>query len=110
MVDDDTWPPKQPTSFTPLLLIHHQGDHTPEQVTAMAKLMYADDIDKVTSVTGGQCALKHTKFDGSAKLQRVLDTSKATKEIIEILAPLEEGKQSSFILIEGALALVRQYC
>ena len=36
MVDRDTWPPKQATSFTPLLLIYHQGDHTPEQVTEMA--------------------------------------------------------------------------
>ena len=85
---------------TPLLLIHHQGDHTPEQVTAMAELMYAGDIDKVASVTDGQGSIKHTKFDGYDKFQRVLDTSKATKEIIETLAPLEEGKQSSFILIE----------
>ena len=98
MVDDDTWPPKQPTSFTPLLLIHHQGDHTPEQVTAMAELMHAGDIDKVASVTGS----RHAKFDGHDKLHKVLDTSKATKEIGEILAPLEEGKQSCFILFEGA--------
>ena len=78
MVDDDTWPPKQPTSFTPLLLIHHQGDRTPEQVTAMAKLMHAGDI------------------------QKTLDTSKATKEIEEILSPLENSEEASFILIEGA--------
>ena len=89
IVDHDTWPPKQPKSFTPLLLIHHQGDHTPEQVTAMAELMYAG---KVASVTVDQFPVKRTK----------LHTSKATKEIGEILAPLEEGKQSCFILIEGA--------
>ena len=83
------WPPKQPKSFTPLLLIHHQGDHTPEQATAMAELMYAG---KVASVTTDQFPVKRTK----------LDTSKATTEIEEILAPLEEGKQSCFILIEGA--------
>ena len=98
MVDHDTWPPKQPTSFTPLLLIHHQGDHTPEQVTAMAELMHAGDIDKVTLVTGS----KRAKLDVHNKFHKVLDTSKATKEIGEILAPLEEGKQSCFILIEGA--------
>ena len=98
MVDHDTWPPKQPTSFTPLLLIHHQGDHTPEQVTAMAELMHAGDIDKVASVTGS----KRAKLDVHNKFHKVLDTSKATKEIGEILAPLEEGKQSCFILIEGA--------
>ena len=98
LVDDDTWPPKQPTSFTPLLLIHHQGDHTPEQVTAVAELMYTGDIDKVVSVTSAQCA----KLDGHDKSYKVLNTSKATKEIEDILAPLEEGKQSCFILIEGA--------
>ena len=102
MVDHDTWPPKQPKSFTPLLLIHHQGDHTPEQVTTMAELMYTGDIDKVASVAIDQRPVKRAKFDGNDKFQKVLDTSKATKEIGEILTPLEEGKQSCFILIEGA--------
>ena len=36
------------------------------------------------------------------RLHKVLDTSKATKEIEEILAPLEKSKESAFILIEGA--------
>ena len=101
IVDHDAWPPKQPTSFTPLLLIHHQGDHTPEQVKAMAKLMYTGDIDKVALVTSDQC-IKRAKLDSHNKFQKVLDTSKTTKEIVEILAPLQEGKQSCFILIEGA--------
>ena len=78
MVDDDTWPPEQPTSFTPLLLIHHQGNRTPAQVTAMAKLMHAGDI------------------------QKTFDTSKATKDIEEILFPLEKSEEASFVLIEGA--------
>ena len=102
MVDDDTWPPEQPKSFTPLLLIHHQGSHTAEQVTTMAELMHGGHIDKVALVTVDQRPVQHTKFDGNDKFQKVLDTSKATKEIVEILAPLEEGKQSCFILIEGA--------
>ena len=78
MVDDDTWPPEQPTSFTPLLLIHHQGNRTPAQVTTMAKLMHAGDI------------------------QKTFDTSKATKDIEEILFPLEKSEEASFVLIEGA--------
>ena len=92
IVDDDTWPPKQPKSFTPLLLIHHQGSYTAEQVTAMAKLMYGSNINKVASVC-------HASND---KIQKVLATSKATKEIREILASLEECKKPYFILIEGA--------
>ena len=99
MIDRNTWPPRQPTSFTPFLLIRHQGDHTPRQATAMARLMYAGDIDKVVSISSRQ----HAKLDGYDKFHEVSDTSKVTKEIQEILAPLEEeGKQSCFILIEGA--------
>ena len=93
MVDDNTWPPEQPTSFTPLLLIHYKGLRTPEQVTAMAELMSTGDIDKVASVTGKQSSMKYEKL---------FDASTATKEIKEILAPLEKRKESAFILIEGA--------
>ena len=99
MVDRDTWPPEQPKSFTPLLLIHHQGDHTPEQVTAMAELIHGGIIDKVAI---DQHSIKHARFDGHDKFQKVLATSKTTKEIVEILAPLEKDTQSCFILIEGA--------
>ena len=99
MVDDDTWPPEQLTSFTPLLLIHHQGDCTTEQVTAMAELMYTGEIGEVAVVTNDQHTLKHTSHE---KFHKGLDTSKATKEIREILAPLEKSKESTFILIEGA--------
>ena len=81
MVDHDTWPPVGTTSFTPLLLNRslylncYHDDKTLEKTIEMAELMYAGDIEKVPSVT---------------------------KEIVEILAPLEKGTQSCFILIEGA--------
>ena len=102
MVDDNTWPPEQPASFTPLLLIHSKGNRTPEEVTAMAKLMHAGDISKVASATGDHPAVKHARLDSHEKCQKVLDTSRATKEIKVILAPLVESKKASFILIEGA--------
>ena len=92
MVDDNTWPPEQPLSFTPLLLIYYKGSRTPKQITAMAELMSTGDIDKVASVTDEQSSVKREKSY----------TSTATKEIKEILAPLEESKKSAFILIEGA--------
>ena len=93
MVDDNTWPPGKQARFTPLLLIHHQGSCTPDQVTAMAEMMSTGDIDKVASVTDERSSVKY---------QKLLDTSKATKDIKEILAPLEKSKKSAFILIEGA--------
>ena len=100
MVDDDTWPPEQPTSFTPLLLVHYQGNRTLEQVTAMAELTYTGDIGKVALVTSESSIVKRDKRGGHEKFHKMFYTSKATKEIIEILAPLEN--KSAFILIEGA--------
>ena len=102
MVDDNTWPPEQPASFTPLLLIHYRGHRTPEQVTAMAELMYNGDIDEVALVTDDQSVVKRIKLENHEKVKKVLDTSRATKEINDILGPLEKGRESSFILIEGA--------
>ena len=102
MVDDDTWPPEQPTSFTPLLLIHCKGHRTSKEVTAMAELMHGGDIDKVAIVTGEQSAVEHTRVDGHEKFHKMSDNSRATKEIEEILAPLENNTKSAFILIEGA--------
>ena len=102
MVDDNTWPPEQPASFTPLLLIHRKGHRTSEEVTTMAELMHTGGIDKLALVTGEQPTAKHTKLDDCKKLNKMMDTSRATKEIEEILAPLENNTKSAFILIEGA--------
>ena len=85
MVDDNTWPLEQPTSFIPLLLIYYKGHRTPKQITAMAEQMSSGDIDKVASVTGEQSSMKYEK----------VYTSTATKEIKEILAPLEKSKKSA---------------
>ena len=100
--DDKTWPPEQPTSFTPLLLIHSKGNRTQGEVTAMAKLMHAGDISKVASATGDHPTIKRARLESHEKCQKVLDTSRATKEIEVILAPLVESQEASFILIEGA--------
>ena len=98
MVDDKAWPPVKQATFTPLLLIHHHGDHSQEEIRAKAELMYTGNIGKVAMVTD-----EHSdKLDGDDKFQKMLDTSKATKEIAEILAPLEKSKDPAFILIEGA--------
>ena len=98
MVDDKTWPPVKQASFTPLLLIHHHGDHSQQEIRAKAELMYTGNIGKVAMATD-----EHSdKLDGDDKFHKLLDTSKATKEIAEILAPLEKSKDPAFILIEGA--------
>ena len=48
-VDKDAWPPEQPKTFTPLLLIQHQGHRNLKQSTAMVVFVEQVHIDKVTS-------------------------------------------------------------
>ena len=68
----------------------------------MAKFVERGHIDKVVSITKTDALPKRPKLDSHQPLQEVLDTSKVTKEIAEILAPLETSDDSQFILIEGA--------
>ena len=68
----------------------------------MAEFVEQGHIDKVVSVTKTDTFPKRPKLDGHHPLQEVLDTSKVTKEVAEILAPLETSVDPQFILIEGA--------
>ena len=101
-VDEEAWPPEPPKTFTPLVLIQHQGHRTLKQSTAMAKFIERGHIDKVVPVTKTDTLPKRPKLDSHQPLQEVLDTSKVTKEVAEILAPLETSNDPQFILIEGA--------
>ena len=65
----------------------------------MAKFVERGHIDKVVPVTKTP---KGPKLDSHQPLQEVFDTSKVTKEVAEILAPLETSDDPQFILIEGA--------
>ena len=101
--DEETWPPDQPKNFTPLVLIHRQGQHSMKQATAMAQLIQTGDIDDITSLASNRSVpTNHPKLDSHEPLQEVLDSSTVTKELTEILAPLEQSKEPQFILIEGA--------
>ena len=99
-VDKEAWPPDITRIFTPLVLIQHHGHRNLKQSTAMAKFVEQGHIDEV--VTGGNAVPKHHKLDSHQPLQELLDTSKVTKEVAEILAPLETSDDPQFILIEGA--------
>ena len=99
-VDEETWPPNQPEDYTPLLLIQHQEQRTKQQDSEIAKLTQTGDIDSIAS---GHLAPKYLrKLDSHETLQRVLNTSTVTKQVAEILTPLEEREGKRFILIEGA--------
>ena len=101
-VDKEAWPPEQPKIFTPLVLIQHQGYRNLTQSTAMAEFVERGHIDVVVSVTSTDASIKSPELDRHQPLQEVLNTSKVTKEVEEILSPLETNNDPQFILIEGA--------
>ena len=95
-VDDDTWPPYQPKNFTPLVLIHYEGHRNLQQAIAITKLTQTGNI---ASLASNQPVPKnHSNYQ---PLKEVLDTSIVTKEVEQILAPLEKNDEPQFILIEG---------
>ena len=89
-VDEDTWPPNQPQEFTPLLLVHHEGKQTFKQATAM---QLAGSIQSHRH--------KYPQDMYSHQLREALDYSKTTKQLVDILAPLQDSDDAQFILIEG---------
>jgi len=91
-IDKDTWPPGQFHNFTPLLLVHHEGEQRMDQAIEVAKLVHKGDI---TALATEQLVL--TKLDDHDKC-----VSKVTKEVTDILAPLEKHEEPQFIMIEGA--------
>ena len=91
-VDEEAWPPEQPKTFTPLVLIQHQGDRNLKQSTAMAEFVERGNINKVVT-NANPVPRHHGKQDSHHQLQEVLDTSKVTKEVAEILAPLETDEK-----------------
>ena len=100
-VEEKAWPPEQPKTFTPPVLIQHQGHRNLKQATAMAEFIERGYIDKIVT-SSNPVPRRHGKLDSHQPLQEVLDTSKVKKEVAEILVPLETSKDPQFILIEGA--------
>ena len=67
----------------------------------MAKFVERGHIDKLVT-SDNVLPTPHHKLDSHEPLQEVLNTSKVTKEVAEILAPLETSSDPQFVLIEGA--------
>ena len=92
-IDDYGWPPNQPKDFTPLLLVCHQGQDNIKHSSALAKLQ-SHDIEHLTS-TG--YATKGCQLNSHESLKEALDASKMTKQLIDILAPLQESNSPQFV-------------
>ena len=69
----DDWPPYHPTHYTPLTIVHHEGERTESEVLSMAECM------------------AHGSKSG-----------KATRNISDLFTPFDETASSYFLLIEGA--------
>jgi len=67
-----------------------------KKVRWLKKLVQTGDID---SLVTGQLAHLHCKQGNHKALQHVLNTSTVTKEIAEILTPLENKESQKFVLI-----------
>ena len=101
-VDKNTWPPLKLTVFTPLLLMHHKGQRNLKQANAMAKLTGTGHIDSIPSIANNQSIPTHFHRQNSHEsLKEALNDSTITKEIAEILVPLDNKCGFCFILIEG---------
>ena len=110
--DGDIWPPDQPKHFVPLVLVSQQGQNIREQVTTLPQLIQTGDvdIDQILSVANNQSVPECQPKPGSHKpLKGILESSKVTKELTEILASLEQPTDPQFILIEGAPGIGKSF-
>ena len=99
--NDNIWPPEQSKKFIPLVLLNYENQRTLKHTHVMAELVCAGYIDEVVQVTRD---MSTAKLDCTGELvketQSIDNSSTITKDIKEILSPLENG-ESRFILIEG---------
>ena len=101
-VAKDTWPPEPPKEYTPLVLLHHEDEHTIEHVTTITNALHKGAISDVVSATSNEPIAKRPGLRSHEKLGDAVKASKATTDILEILAPLEVSDKAQNILIEGA--------
>ena len=95
MVDEDTWPPDKLYEFTPLLLIHHEGQRNTDQTVEVAKLIQKGDITSLA--TKDNTHTHNSELHGHTSHEQ-----KVTKEMMDILAPLDTKDEPQFIMIDGA--------
>ena len=91
-VDEEAWPPNQPQDFTPLLLVHHEGQYTFKPTAA---------LQLAGSIQSGRPYFKCYPQDSHQSQREALDNSKTTKQLVDILAPLQQSDNAQFILVEG---------
>ena len=104
-VEEDAWPPEQPKEYTTLALIHHKNQPTHKQVLALSKAKGAGKIENIIAAT--RKPSPSSEINDMEYLSECLQESRCTRNIADILAPLEDSgeHQLQTILIEGAPGL-----
>ena len=106
-VDFDSWPSVQQKEYIPLILIQHPEHRTKQQDCNMAKLNKTGDIDSILSV---QLAFKHhCEADSRETLQHIFSASTVTKQVDEILTPMESSVLRRLVLSEGAPGIGKSF-
>jgi len=98
-INRDAWPLEQPADFTPVVLIHYDSSctfkHDPETVQVFYSEEGISSMYSTARQSKGLCSEQQP-------LQKILETSKITKNISDILFSLENSYSHEIILIEGA--------
>ena len=103
--EKDTWPPQQSKHFTTLAFIYHQNERTQREVITIAKASQGHLDEIVQAVSHHEICADDAIEDFS------LEGSSATKDISELLAPLDRpgGSTPQSVLIEGAPGIGKSF-
>ena len=94
--------------YTTLALIHHKNQPTQKQVLALNKAKGAGKVESIIAATGDKPLHSDSnEMNDIESLSEHLQGSKSTRNLADILAPLEDPsvKQTRTVLIEGAPGL-----
>jgi len=104
-IEKDTWPPQQSKHFTTLAFIYHKNERTQKEVITIAKSSQSGNIDDIIQV------FSHQTSDAVME-DFSLEGSNATKDISDLLAPLDcsdGSNQPQTVLIEGAPGIGKSF-
>jgi len=106
-VEKDAWPPEQPKEYTTLALIYHKNQPTQKQVLILSKAKAAGKVEKIIAATKDQPFSGNSQKNDTECLTECLQKCKSTRNIADILAPLEDPNENQLktLLIEGAPGL-----
>ena len=94
--ENEEWPPDQPKHFTALGMIQRKSERTEEEVFEIIRISLSGDVDRVMSPT------YQKKAKLSEEIQESQEQPQATKNIVHLLSPSEDGQETRSVLIEGA--------